>query len=319
MARTPIQIPDLSGTRAVVTGGSDGTGRVIATRLAAAGAEVVLPVRNPAKGRAAVDGIRAQVPGAAVSLRDLDLSSLDAVAALGEVLRAEGTPVGILVNNAGVMTPPERQTTADGHELQFGTNHLGHVALVGHLLPLLVAGRARVVWQISVAANQGAVHWDDLDWTTGYDGMRAYSSSKIAMGLFGLELDRRSRAHGWGITSALAHPGVAPTNLLSARPELGRSSASRGRGLIGVLSRVGVVGTVASAAEPALLAATAPGAGGRFFGPSGLGHLAGRPAEQTLYRRLTSPDDAARAWDVSVRLAGVPALAEPTPGMDQLS
>ncbi|SDN85548.1 Short-chain dehydrogenase [Klenkia soli] len=317
MARTPIQIPDLTGTRAVVTGGSDGTGRVIATRLAAAGAEVVLPVRNPAKGRAAVDGIRAQVPGVDVSLRELDLSSLASVAELGRVLRDEGTPIGLLVNNAGVMTPPQRQTTADGHELQFGTNHLGHVALVGQLLPLLQAGRARVVWQISVAANQGAVHWDDLDWVRDYSGGRAYSSSKIAMGLFGLELDRRSRAHGWGLTSTLSHPGIAPTNLLAARPELGRSRDTVGRRAVRALSAIGLVGTVESAAEPALLAATAPGAGGRFFGPAGPGHLGGHPAEQQLYGRLTSPDDAARIWDVSVAMAGVPALAAPG-GMDQL-
>ncbi len=152
------------------------------------------------------------------------------------------------------MTPPERQTTADGHELQFGTNHLGHVALVGHLLPLLVAGRARVVWQISVAANQGAVHWDDLDWTTGYDGMRAYSSSKIAMGLFGLELDRRSRAHGWG-----NHQRPRPPRCRTDQPALRAPGTGPQLGVAGPRahrrpSRVGVVGTVASAAEPALLA-----------------------------------------------------------------
>ncbi|SCX44399.1 short chain dehydrogenase [Klenkia marina] len=318
MARTPIHIPDLSGTRAVVTGGSDGTGLVIATRLAAAGAEVVLPVRNPAKGAAAVDTIRRGAPGAAVSLRDLDLSSLASVAALGAELGAEGTPVGLLVNNAGVMTPPSRQTTADGHELQFGTNHLGHVALVGHLLPLLRAGRARVVSQISIAANQGAVHWDDLDWTERYVGGRAYSSSKIAMGLFGLELDRRSRAHGWGLSSALSHPGIAPTNLLAARPELGRSRETVARRVVRALSAVGLVGTVESGAQPALLAATAPDAGGRFYGPAGPGHLGGEPAEQELYSRLTSTADAARIWEVSVRLAGVPALDVPA-GVDQLA
>ena len=282
MARTPIDVPvpDLTGTRAVVTGASDGMGRHIAARLAAAGAEVVLPVRNPSKGQAAVAAIRTEVPGADVSLRTMDLSSLQSVADLGAALREEGTPIGILVANAGVMTPPERQTTADGHELQFGTNHLGHVALVGHLLPLLVAGRARVVSQISVAANQNAVHWDDLDWERSYDGMKAYSSSKIAFGLFGLELDRRSKAAGWGITSNLAHPGVAPTALLAARPEVGRSKDTLGRRLIRVLSARGVlVGTVESAGLPALLAATDPAAdGGRFFGPRGPGHLGGPPA-----------------------------------------
>ena len=317
MARTPIDVPvpDLTGTRAVVTGASDGMGRHIAARLAAAGAEVVLPVRNPSKGQAAVAAIRTEVPGADVSLRTMDLSSLQSVADLGAALREEGTPIGILVANAGVMTPPERQTTADGHELQFGTNHLGHVALVGHLLPLLVAGRARVVSQISVAANQNAVHWDDLDWERSYDGMKAYSSSKIAFGLFGLELDRRSKAAGWGITSNLAHPGVAPTALLAARPEVGRSKDTLGRRLIRVLSARGVlVGTVESAGLPALLAATDPAAdGGRFFGPRGVGHLGGPPARQELYSRLTDPAEAARIWDVSLRMTGLTAL-DATPG-----
>lgn len=305
--RTPsLTLPDLSGRRAVVTGGSDGIGLGIATHLAAAGAEVLLPVRNPAKGEAAIASIRATAPGAAVSLRELDLSSLASVAALGERLEREGDPVHLLVNNAGVMTPPDRQTTVDGHELQLGTNHLGHVALVAHLMPLLVAGRARVTSQISVAANRGAINWDDVNWERSYDGMRAYSQSKIAFGLFGLELDRRSRAAGWGITSNLSHPGVAPTSLLAARPEVGRARDTAGVRMIRVLSRLGVlVGTVASAQLPALLAVTAQDAGGLMFGPRGPGHLGGAPAQQELYSRLQSPDEAARVWDLSQELAGV--------------
>lgn len=301
-----LVLPDLSGTRVLVTGGSDGIGLGIATRLAAAGAEVLLPVRNATKGEAAVSTIRSTVPDARLTLHALDLSSLESVARLGETLRSEGQPIHLLINNAGVMTPPERQTTADGFELQFGTNHLGHVALVGGLLPLLIAGHARVTSQISVAANQGSINWDDLNWEHSYNGMRAYSQSKIAFGLFGLELDRRSRAEGWGITSNLSHPGVAPTSLLSARPELGRERASSGRGLIGALSARGIlVGTAVSAGLPALLAATAPDAGRRFYGPSGPGHLGGRPAEQRLYSRLRSEADARRIWDASVELAGV--------------
>ncbi|MGW7679771.1 SDR family NAD(P)-dependent oxidoreductase [Kribbella sp. NPDC054772] len=137
MRRTPIDIsvPDLSGKRAVVTGASDGMGLGMATRLAAAGAEVVLPVRNPRKGEAAIAAIRRTVPEASVSLRSLDLSSLESVAALGERLRDEGQPVHLLINNAGVMTPPNRQATADGFELQFGTNHLGHFALAPRARP----------------------------------------------------------------------------------------------------------------------------------------------------------------------------------------
>ncbi|MEV0613492.1 SDR family oxidoreductase [Nonomuraea sp. NPDC050404] len=306
MSRTRIDltVPDLSGRRAVITGASDGMGLAMATRLAAAGAEVILPVRNLRKGESAITTIRQTVPRANVSLRSLDLSSLDSVATLGANLRGEGHPIHLLINNAGVMTPPDRQTTADGFELQFGTNHLGHFALVGHLLPLLRAGRARVTSQVSIAARRGAINWDDPNWERGYRGQRAYSQSKIAFGLFGLELDRRSKAHGWGITSNLAHPGVAPTSLLAARPELGRGQDTPQVRLIRALSARGILlGTVETAQLPALMAATSPDAkAGALYGPSGPGHLGGPPAEQRLYSPLRSTNDAARIWDLSEQL-----------------
>jgi NAD(P)-dependent dehydrogenase (short-subunit alcohol dehydrogenase family) len=296
-------IPDLHGQRAVITGASDGIGLEIATRLAAAGAEVILPVRNPAKGEAAIAAITTEAPDAVVTLRELDLSSLSSVAALGATLQQEGTPITLLINNAGVMTPPTRQTTADGFELQFGTNHLGHVALVGHLLPLLRAGSARVTSQLSIAANSGRINWADLNWDKSYNGGVAYSQSKIALGLFALELHRRSA--DLGITSNLSHPGIAPTNLLAAQPGMGRNQETGSRRIIGALSRRGIlVGTPESAALPALMAATV-GLPGHFYGPSGFGHVGGGPAEQALYSRLRSADDAARMWTESERLAGV--------------
>lgn len=279
---------------------------MIARRLAAAGADLVLPVRNRGKGEAAVAEIRARVPHASITLAALDLASLDSVAAFAGTLVTEGRPIDVLVNNAGVMTPPQRRTSADGHELQLATNHLGHVALVGHLLPLLRAGRARVTWQSSVAASSNAVHWDDLDWERSYHPQRAYSSSKIAVGLFALELDRRSAAGGWGITSNVSHPGIAPTNLLAAQPGIGRATESRGIRLIRRLSRWGIAGTPETAALPALLAATSPdAAGGRFYGPSRFGHMSGAPAEQPLYRRFRSTEDAQRIWQLSEQLSGV--------------
>lgn len=304
---TDLAVPDLSGKRAVVTGASDGMGLHIATRLAAAGAEVVLPVRNPSKGAAALVTIKEASPHANVTLRELDLSSLASVAALGETMRQEGQPIHVLINNAGVMTPPDRQTTADGFELQFGTNHLGHFALVAELLPLLRAGRARVTSQISIAANRGAINWEDLNWERSYDGMKAYSQSKIAFGLFGLELDRRSDASGWGITSNIAHPGVAPTNLLAARPEIGREAETAGRRIIRRLSERGILlGTAESAGLPALYAATSPHAErGMLYGPSGPGHLGGRPAEQKLYSRLRDGEQARRIWEISAELTRV--------------
>ncbi|MGW9301983.1 SDR family oxidoreductase [Streptomyces cyaneofuscatus] len=309
MPRKPIDFPmaDLSGKRAVVTGASDGIGLGIATALAAAGAQVLLPVRNPRKGEAAIARIRETAPEANVSLHALDLSSLESVAALGETLHADGHPIHFLINNAGVMTPPDRQETADGFELQFGTNHLGHFALVAHLLPLLRDGQARVTSQISVAANSNSINWDDLNWEHAYKGNHAYSQSKIAFGLFGLELDRRSQAHGWGITSNLSHPGVAPTSLLAARPEIGRDKDTIGVKLIRTLSARGILlGTVESAKLPALYAATAADAqGDRLYGPSGPGHLGGPPAEQKLYSRLRSTDDAQRIWAASEEMTKI--------------
>ncbi len=234
MPRTPVDIdvPDLSGKLALITGASDGLGFELARRLAGAAAEVLMPVRNPAKGAAAADRVRAEHPRGAVHVRALDLASQASVRRLADELLAEGRPIDILISNAGVMTPPERRETEDGFELQLATNHLGHFALVGRLLPLLRAGRARVTTQSSVAARSGGVHWDDLQWERGYDAGKAYASSKIAVSLFGLHLDRLSRERGWGITSNVAHPGISATNLLASQPAMGRADDTRAVRLI---------------------------------------------------------------------------------------
>ena len=308
MPRTPdLTLPDLHGQRALVTGGSDGMGVHIVTRLAAAGAEVLMPVRNRTKGEAVAELLRAETPAARLTVLDLDLSSLASVRSLADGLLDEGEPLHLLVNNAGVMTPPERRVSADGHELQLATNHLGHFALVGGLLPLLREGSARVVSQTSVAAKRSSVHWDDLDWEQRYDAMAAYRQSKIAVGLFGLELARRSVAGDWGITSTISHPGVAPTSLLAARPEMGRTSDTLGVRVIRRMSAMGIlVGTPESAALPALMAATSPQErNGTFYGPQGPGGTGGRPGEQSLWGPLREEEDARRLWAVSETLTGV--------------
>lgn len=297
-----LRLPDLTDRLAVVTGASDGMGVVIAASLAAAGAEVVLPVRSADKGAAAVARIRATVPDAAVSTRPLDLASLDSVARLVASMGDDARPIHLLVNNAGVMTPPQRRETVDGHELQWGTNHLGHAALTLGLLPLLRAGAARVVHQTSIAARGGRVVWDDLDGERDYDAMTSYVQSKLAVALFGRALDERSRTEGWGISSAVSHPGVSPTNLLAAQPGFGRPRETGARRVIRVLSRLGVVGTVASAAEPALLAATEPDAGGAFFGPSRT--VGGRARRIEPWAPLRDTAEADRVWAETVRLVG---------------
>jgi len=306
-----IPVPNLSGQRALVTGASDGIGFNVAARLARAGAEVVIPVRNRSKGQAAMQRIRDLVPTAKLDLRSLDLSSLASVADLTGELLSDGTPVNILINNAGVMEPPTRQVTVDGYELQFATNHLGHFALTTGVLPLLKAGKAHVTTQVSVAANSHAVNWEDLSWTQGYHARKAYSSSKIALGLFGMELHHRSTAQGWGVRSNLSHPGISPTNLLAAQPQMGRAQDTVAVRFIRSLSRRGIlVGTAESAALPAVYAATSADAmGGLLYGPSGLGHLRGAPAEQALYSRLQSSEDSRRMWALSEQLVGASSTA----------
>jgi NAD(P)-dependent dehydrogenase (short-subunit alcohol dehydrogenase family) len=317
MTRTKpnIDVPDLTGKLAVVTGASDGLGLGLAGRLAAAGADVIMPVRNPAKGDAAVDRIHRATPGARVSTRELDLSSLQSVASLGATLNAEGRPIDILINNAGVMTPPTRQVTQDGFELQFGANHLGHFALVADLLPLLRAGNARVTTQSSISARTAKFNWDDLQWEHAYNANRAYGQSKLAIMLFGLELQRRSTAGGWNVTSNVAHPGITATNLLASHPEMGRAKDTFSVRIIRQLSRGGhLAQSVDEGILPALYAATSMQAkGGAFYGPSGFGQLAGEPAEQKMYRPALSDADATRIWTVSEELAHVSFPASSTP------
>jgi NAD(P)-dependent dehydrogenase (short-subunit alcohol dehydrogenase family) len=302
-----VFVPDLTGRLALVTGASDGIGLELAERLAGAGAELVLPVRNPAKGAAAAARIRAAVPGAALSLRRLDLASLDSVGALAAELLAEGRPMHLMVNNAGVMTPATRHTTADGLELQFGTNHIGHVALVGRILPLLRAGRARVTTLSSSAARAGKIDWSDLQSERKYSPIRAYNLSKLANLLFGLELDRRARAGGWGVVSNVAHPGTTLTNLYSAGPNLGRRKPSPHQAIMTRLAGLGVfVQSVQRGVLPALYAATSPDSrGGGFYGPDGFGQFTGDPTELAVYRSARGEADADRLWTASERLAGI--------------
>ncbi|GAA3772254.1 SDR family oxidoreductase [Plantactinospora mayteni] len=307
--RTPdIDVPDLAGKLVVVTGANSGIGFGVSHRLARAGAEVTLAVRDEARGDRAIAEIRAEVPGAKLTLRRLDLTSLASVAAFGTALTEQGRPVDILVNNAGIMAPRRRALTGDGHELQFATNYLGHFALTGHLLPLLrAAGAARVVSISSMMSRLGRFDFDNLQGERHYQPVRAYGLSKLAMLAFARELQRRSTLGGWGIHSNAAHPGATITNLQVTGPTHGGRSVRLNRIRNRLLYLVPWVWQeIPGGALPAVYAATSPAAeGAGYYGPDGFGELHGGPAPAKLPRRALDDAAAARLWEVSERLSGV--------------
>ncbi|MBX9642312.1 MAG: SDR family oxidoreductase, partial [Mycobacteriaceae bacterium] len=216
----------------------------------------------------------------------------------------------ILINNAGVMTPPERDTTADGFELQFGSNHLGHFALTAHVLPLLRAAQApRVVSLSSLAARYGRIHFDDLQFEKSYASMAAYGQSKLATLMFARELDRRSYQGGWGITSNAAHPGLTKTNLQISGPSYGRDKPALMQRLYTTSWKYApfLWQEIDEGILPVLYAAVTPGAeGGAFYGPRGFAEAAGGGVtEAKVPARAANDDDCKRLWEVSERLTGV--------------
>lgn len=299
MARwTQDDIPPQHGRTAIVTG-TGGLGFEDAVALAGAGASVVLAGRNGANGAEALNRIRTMLPSADVRFEDLDLASLASVTAFAARMTQRHESVDMLINNAGVMVPPRRKVTADGFELQLGTNHLGHFALTAHLLPMLRAG-ARVVSLSSVAARAGVIDFDDLNSTRSYAAMRAYSQSKLACLMFALELQRRSDVAGLGIVSIASHPGIARTDLLHNGP--GRRSAhGLARTLLPFLFQPADRGAL-----PTLYAATAlDAAGGAYYGPDGIAEVRGYPTLAKIPPQALDQDVAAHLWQVSEELTGV--------------
>jgi NAD(P)-dependent dehydrogenase (short-subunit alcohol dehydrogenase family) len=296
---TSSQIPDQSGRVAVVTGGNSGLGLETARQLTRAGAEVVIACRNPDKGAAAVSEIKAGVPGARLRVAALDLASLESVRAFAEWLRTEREGLDLLVNNAGVMAPPRRET-ADGFELQFGTNHLGHFALTALLLGAMEGRRdSRVVTISSGAHRMGKINFDDLQSQRRYFRWRAYGQSKLANLLFMYELDRRLRAAGSQIKSVAAHPGYAATNLQSAAPPM----LDR---LVMVVTNRLIAQSAAMGALPQLYAATYPGLeGGTYVGPDGIAEQRGHPEPVRASGAARDEQVARRLWEVSEELTGV--------------
>lgn len=304
---TTANIPDQTGKRAIVTGSTGGTGYETALELARKGAEVVIAARNPQKGEDAIRRIRRALPGASVRFEPLDLASQASVAAFADRLLAEGRPVHILVNNAGVMMLPNREVTEDGFEMQLATNYLGHFALTARLLPLLKAGRARVVQLSSIAHRRGRIAFDDLNHERGYKPWPVYGQSKLAMLMFGLELDRRSAANGWGLTSVVAHPGYARTGLIANGPLI-RSPFQRA--VMATVYRPFVEPLIshsaAAGALPILMAATEPTVtGGAYLGATRMSELKGPPGPVKAEPQALDTAAAARLFDATEAMLGV--------------
>ena len=300
---TTEDIPRLADRTAVVTGANSGLGFETALALAGAGARVVLACRDQAKGGDALERIRRKVPDADVQLGRLDLADLGSVRSFATEFASGHDGLDILVNNAGVMAIPRRET-ADGFEMQFGTNHLGHFALTGLLLDSLVARPgARVVTVSSMVAKMGRIRFDDLQGARRYGKWTAYAQAKLANQLFTVELGRRVTSRSLDLVSAAAHPGYAATNLQTVGPRMS------GSGLQERLSALGnsvFAQTAAAGALPSLYAATSPDArGGRFYGPDGLFGMHGHPTSVPFERAARDPDTARRLWEVSEELTGV--------------
>ncbi len=298
---TAQNIPKRKEGLAVITGSTEGIGFEDALALSSAGWEVVIMGRNAQKGAASIAKLKQINPIANVRFEQIDLANLSSIKDFANRMIAKGRAINLLINNAGVMTPPKRLETADGFELQFGTNHLGHFALTAQLLPLLrKAPDARVVTVSSVANRAGQINFDDLQSTSSYVPMKAYGQSKLANLMFALELQRQSEKHGWGITSIAAHPGISRTNLLITGA--GRwSFAGIMRTFLPFLFQSSSQGAL-----PTLYAATSPEAkGGLYYGPNKMGETRGYPIIAKLPTQAEDTITALKLWEVSQQLAKV--------------
>ncbi|RKE18447.1 SDR family oxidoreductase [Streptomyces sp. TLI_171] len=293
------QVPDQHGKLAVVTGANSGTGKETAKRLAAAGAEVVLAVRTTAKGEQAKAEILAAHPTARLEVRRLDLADQSSVRAFADGLIADGRPLDVLVNNAGVMMVPQRTETVDGFELHLASNYLGPFALTVRLLPLLLAASApRVATMSSGTANRARIDFDDLQSTRGYRPMRTYARSKLADMLMTAQLARLAAERGWPLLSVGAHPGYTRTNLQTAGPSL---NGGRPGPVESLAFRIVPSQGVEQGAEPLLFAAADPAAApGGYYGPRW--SLVGPTKPVRLPRPGRDAATAARLWTAAEHL-----------------
>ena len=295
-------VPNLSGKVAVVTGANSGIGFEASRVLADKGAHLIMACRNQQKGRAAVDSILGASPDAEVDLMELDLSSLNSVRSFAETLNQKVDSIDLMINNAGVMALPRRET-ADGFEMQLGVNHLGHFALTGLLLgKILAVDSSRVVSVASVAHRGGLMRFHDLQSERKYIKFAAYAQSKLANLLFTYELDRKLKAAGKSAMGVACHPGWAATELQAVGPEMSGSAVMKT--LMSWGNKL-IAQDAAAGALPTLYAATASLRGGEYIGPDGLFEIRGAP---TVVESMSNSHDrevARKLWEASEELTGV--------------
>jgi NAD(P)-dependent dehydrogenase (short-subunit alcohol dehydrogenase family) len=303
---TAEQIPSQAGKTALVTGANSGVGYQAALQLARHGAHVLLGCRNVAKGQAALERLLHEAPGSSAEVIELDMASLASIrrvaAEFGARAATSGIGLDLLINNAGVMALPQRELTADGFERQFGTNHLGHFALTGLLMPQLLATPSpRVVTVSSLAHRTGKIDFDNLQGERKYAPRDAYNRSKLANLMFALELDRRARAAGSRLLCIPVHPGVSRTRII----ENGMRPTGLKAMVIGMVSAV-VMQSDEAGALPTLYAATSPAAkGGEYIGPDGFMAIKGSPVVEQPRPQALDEAVAKRLWTVSEELTGV--------------
>lgn len=293
------QIENLDGKKVIITGGSSGIGFEAAKVLASRNAELTLAVRNIEKGERAAGAIKKLYPGARTAVMMLDLADLSSIEKFAAKYVEENNPLDILINNAGVMIPPYRKTR-DGFELQFGTNHLGHFALTGRLLPAIIATQhSRIVTVSSIATRKGIIDFDNLDGAHGYNRMKFYRQSKLANLMFAIELQHRLERAGSTAISVACHPGISATNLVS------RGSGKDTGRLIKFLMKL-FIQSAEQGALPGLFAATNRGLkGGEYIGPDGPGNHSGNPVITDEAAKLFDQEVARKLWEVSEKLTGV--------------
>jgi len=300
---TVADMGDQSSLIVLVTGANSGLGLASARAFARSGAQVLMACRNLDRGNAALEQVSSVATGAEPQLVELDLADFESIERASQQVAESVGHLDVLLNNAGVMALPLCRT-AQGHEMQFGTNHLGHFALTARLLPLLLASeKARVVTTSSGAHRIGKMRWQDLDWQKDYQKWPAYGQSKLANLMFSFELERQAVAAKTTLSSMAAHPGYASTHLQAAGPELA------GQALMGRVMAAGNKVFAQSAAQgalPQLFAATSPEAvGGCYYGPSGLGEMRGNPQLVQATSSALKTQEWAKLWSASEELTGL--------------